>query len=1057
MRLVRQLPVTLALWLAASLALSAEPPAFDRVVLPILSDKCFQCHGPDAETRAAELRLDEREAALAAGAIVAGDAAQSEIIARISSTDPDVVMPPPEKSKPLSAAQVETLRAWIESGAEYTQHWAFRDLPARVEAPEIADDTWGRTEIDRFVSAKSRSVGLTASGEAAPLRLLRRVSLALTGLPPTPERIAKFAAAVERDGIDRAYAAAVDELLADPAFGEQQAVAWLDAARYADSYGYQSDQLATYWPYRDWVVRSFNDNLPFDQFLTWQLAGDLLPNPTPDQRLATAFCRLHRLTNEGGSIPEEWLVENAADRVHTFGSAMLGLTLECARCHDHKYDPIAQRDYYSLMAVFNSIDENGLYDHSAKTPAPALMLPTEEQQARLTKARRRVAELETELAEAAQAAAPEFDEWITSATAEQLQTALDQALTAGLTFDEPLGALRINAPGSKTKPFAAPGCSQVAGVKGSAVEFHGDDGVPLTELFHVERHQPFAVDLWVRDTVQNPAPVVLLHDTAGTDVGYNGFDVMLVGGRVEARLYRVWPGNGIGVRTKIALPKAEWAHLAVVYDGSSRADGVAIYVGGKRVETEELRDKLVKSIHVGDVVQRPNGIGARFRDRGFVGGAVDELLVFNRELAPLEVRSLHQPESFTAALADRAGHRDELEAAWRMTADGRGRGVRDQLTTARDELRQAEDAVLEVSIMEELPTPRPTYLLARGVYDAPKTDETKVSRDVFAAMLPKWPAEAPRHRLGLAQWLTAPEHPLTARVAVNRVWATFFGRGLVTTPENFGRQGAAPVQQELLDWLARDFISSGWDTKRLYRQIAMSATYRQASRLNPDLRERDSQNDFFARGPSFRLSGEQLRDTALDAAGLLVRTAGGPPVSPYQPGPDLWREANSMSPPYQEAVGRDLYRRSLYSVWKRTVPLPNMLTFDAPTREVCVMARSRTNTPLQALVLLNDEQFVEAARALAERVRSEHAELRLQIDAAFVRLVGRLPSGIEQKLLAELYHEQRAQFAQTPEDAQKLLAIGESETNSSAPAEELAALTVVCQTILNLDETITSR
>ncbi len=1057
MRLFRQHLLTVALLVVVGTAQAAEPPTFDRDVLPILSDKCFQCHGPDAETRAADLRLDERDAVLAVGAIVPGDAEQSEIIARITSTDPDVVMPPPEKSKPLTAAQFETLRAWIESGAEYTQHWAFRNLPETVQVPEVEGDEWGRTEIDSFVSAKSRSVGLAPAEEAAPLRLLRRVSFALTGLPPSPERIAKFEAAVERDGVDRAYAAAVDELLSDPAFGEHQAVAWLDAARYADSYGYQSDQLATYWPYRDWVVRSFNSNLPFDQFLTWQLAGDLFPNPTRDQKLATAFCRLHRLTNEGGSIPEEWLVENAADRVHTFGSAMLGLTLECARCHDHKYDPIAQRDYYSLMAVFNSIDENGLYDHSAKTPAPALMLPTDEQQARLTETRRRVDELEAQLAELPPNDEPEFSAWLSTATAAGLQTTLDQSLVGQLTFDEPIETLRNSAPGSKAERFAAPGCAQVAGVKGSAVEFNGDDGVPLTGLLSVERHQPFALDLWVRDTVQSPAPVVLLHDTTGTDVGYNGFDIMLVGGQVEARLYRVWPGNGIGVRTKTALAKAEWAHLAVVYDGSSRAEGISIYIGGERVETEVLRNKLVKSIQVGDVVERPNGIGARFRDRGFVGGAVDELRIFNRELAPLEVRALHVPDAFKNARDDSMEHHEELVEAWRLTSNPRKLDLRNRLTTARNELRQAEDQVLEVSVMEELPTPRPTYLLARGAYDAPKTDETKVSRDVFAAMLPKWPADAPRNRLGLAQWLTAPAHPLTARVAVNRVWATFFGRGLVTTPENFGRQGAAPIHQELLDWLARDFISSGWDTKRLYRQIALSATYRQASRLNPELRERDSQNEFFARGPSFRLSGEQLRDTALEAAGLLVRTAGGPPVSPYQPGPDLWREANSMSPPYQESVGRDLYRRSLYSVWKRTVPLPNMLTFDAPTREVCVMARSRTNTPLQALVLLNDEQFVEAARALAERVRGEHAELTAQIDAAFVRLVGRPPSDVEEKLLTELYNEQRAQFEKTPEDAQKLLAIGESKTESSAPPEEIAALTVVCQTILNLDETITSR
>jgi len=612
-------------------------------------------------------------------------------------------------------------------------------------------------------------------------------------------------------------------------------------------------------------------------------------------------------------------------------------------------------------------------------------------------------------------------------------------------------------PGTKNHG-KAPGLARVDGVRGRAVRFDGDRGVVLPDFFQVDRWDSFTLDFWLRDHARNPLPVVVLQRSFGTDVGYNGFDVMLENGYVEVRFYRVWPGNGIGVRALKRLPAGQWQHLAVTYAGSSTAAGLRLYVDGRELPTTVLRDRMHKSAMV-----RAHGaghltLGQRFRDRGFKDGQIDEFRVYDRALTRLEVENLHDGQALEAALSDPAAHRDELRDYYFSAVDRDMRTLRAALRDARQALVKAEGEVHEVPVMEELAEPRPTYVLPRGAYDAPKTDEARVDRDTFQDILIPFPGDAPRNRLGLAQWLTDPRHPLTARVFVNRLWANFFGRGLVATPENFGRQGAAPTHPELLDWLARDFIAHGWDIKRLCRQIAHSAAYQQDSRLRPELRERDLENLLLARGPSRRLAAEQIRDTALAASGLLERRLGGPPVSPYQPGEDLWREANEMSPAYRQSVGHDLYRRSLYSVWKRTAPLPNVLAFDGVTREVCVVARGRTNTPLQALVLLNDVQFVEAARQLAAEVAGKYTEQAERIDAAFVRLTGRHPDEREVDLLGMIYEEQRTLFADGGEqDAVKFLALGESQPDETLPPAELAALTAMCQAILNLDATVYER
>jgi hypothetical protein len=567
----------------------------------------------------------------------------------------------------------------------------------------------------------------------------------------------------------------------------------------------------------------------------------------------------------------------------------------------------------------------------------------------------------------------------------------------------------------------------------------------------IDRWDPFTLDLWLRDVIRNPLPVVVAQRCFGTDVGFNGFDLLLEDGRLVFRMYRVWPGNGIGVRTLEPIAPGAWQHIAVTYDGSSRAAGMKVYVNGKRLATETLRDKLQKSAFTAAFGDGHFTLGQRLRDRGFKDGEIDELRVYSRALTPLEISQQHEGDAA-------AGGETGLRETYFSAIDTEARAAAERLRTARQKFVAIEDEMNEVAVMAELPVPRPTYILARGAYDAPKTDENRVGRDVFEGMLPPFPEQAPRDRRGLAQWLTDGDHPLTARVAVNRIWSNFFGRGLVTTPENFGRQGAAPTHPELLDWLARDFVASGWDVKRLCRNIVLSATYQQDSRAGAELRERDPENLLLARGPSRRLSAEQVRDLALAASGLLNADRGGPPVSPYQPGGDLWRESNSMSPAYEQSTGKALHRRSLYSVWKRTAPLPNMMAFDAVTREVCTIARGRTSTPLQALVLLNDVQFVEAARGLAASASAGHSDPESQIAAAFLRATGRQPAETELTLLTDLYNEQRGLFHDANiQDPSKLLAIGEAKPESPLEPADFAALTVTCQAILNLDVTIYER
>ncbi len=1050
-----------SLVLPAKIANAAEPVDFNRDVRPILSDRCFVCHGPDAQRVEADLRLDLEEAAKEY-AIVPGDPEGSEVFVRIASTDHDLRMPPVDSKLSLTDAEIDTIRRWIEQGANYEEHWAFQPLPESVPLPQVKENTWVRQPLDAFPLATLESQGLRPSPEAERWRWLRRVTFDLTGLPPTPEEIEAF----ENDTTDQAYDKVVERLLNSPQFGEQMAVAWLDAARYADSYGYQSDKLNTQWPYRDWVVRAFNSNLPYDQFLTWQLAGDLLENPTRDQRLATAFNRLHRLNNEGGAVFEEWRIENVADRVHTFGTAVLGLTMECARCHDHKYDPISQRDYYSLFAFFNSIDESGVYDRTEKVPCPSMLLPTPEQSKALEQAREQVKNAEAAYVQAIAAATKRFEECKNAASSSAENEIPDLRIALG--FDRPFedSIKDIYHPSALDRGWTTPvplvpvtDCTvpaldpslaadrdENATPARLALQLDGERGVTTHGIEPFDRWAPFSVVLTLRETQRSEHRSIIAHHTRGTDCGYNGWDLAIENGRLDVRLGREWPGNSISVRTIDPIPSDAWCQIAATYDGSSRADGLRLFLNGQPLKTETLRDELkkqanVKVDHGGEFV-----IGQRFRDRGFAGGLIDDARVYERALTAAELQHL----------ATGAPLESTLEY-YLSAVDEETRKAAAKLAEAREAFVMAEEAMVEIPIMRDTESPREAHILARGQYDAPTSAETRVTREVPAHVGPAFPEDAPRDRLGLARWVTQPDHPLTARVAVNRLWANFFGAGLVGTPENFGLQGEMPTHPELLDWLARDFIESGWDVKRFCRNVVLSATYRQSSVSTEQLREIDPINRLLARGPAYRLSAEQIRDLALAASDLLNPEQSGPPVSPYQPGEDLWRESNGMSPPYEQSVGEALYRRSLYSVWKRTAPLPNMMAFDTSTREVCTVRRDRTNTPLQALVLLNDVQFVEASRQLAATAIDQHRTDEARITHAFVSLTGREPDGTERRALTNLLNAEREFYRNHDDEAQKLISLGDSSPGDNVKPEELAALTTVCQAILNLDATIWKR
>ena len=1040
----RRLVGTLLLFPAAAIA--AEPLAYNRDIRPILSDKCFQCHGPDAAKRKGDLRLDERDAAVQSAAIVPGKPEQSELLVRIHANNPKEVMPPPNSPRQLTAAEKETLARWIAEGAVYQPLWSFTPLPASVQVPAAPAKPWATCEIDAFVAARLEQEGLTPAPAATPVRWLRRTTFDLTGLPPSQAELDAFLADASPEFFARQRV--VKRLLASPRYGEMMAVDWLDVARYADSFGYQSDLDTHAWPYRDWVIQAFNQNLPWDQFITWQLAGDLLPNPTREQVTATAFNRIHRKTQEGGSVEAEFRQEGIADRVHTVGTAFLGLTFECTRCHDHKYDPLTMRDYYSLGAYFNSIDEWGLLHGSGSIqPNPTLLLTKPEQDQAIIAQTTAIAAGEQALAAKILEREPAFQAWLAAPT-----SALAD-LSGSYDLDARAGDDFVNAVDPKRPGKANEKNTLVAGHRGQALAFTGDDALSLGNHGVVNCEDAFSVSCWIKPGVTSKRAVVF-HNSSGYDPGYNGFELLLEDDHLRWQASREWPGNCISVRTKNAIPLNEWTHVVVTYDGSSRAAGLEIYVNNAAAPLEIVRDQLTKNCGSASAFT----FGERVRDSGFRSGAVDDISIFSRPISGLEIAALYQHRDLAEVIA--ATPRDDaglaaLRGYYVTAVDEEVRKSTADLKKLRQALRQTLDGVAELPVMKEMAEARPARVLARGAYDQPVGDP--VPRSTPAA-LPPFPTDQPNNRLGLARWLTEPNHPLTARVQVNRVWQHFFGRGLVATPENFGTQGEAPSHPELLDWLARDIVAHGWDMQRLCSQIVLSATYGQDSKVPAPLRERDPANILLARGPAKRLSGEILRDQALALSGLLQGQLGGPPTKPYLPESAGWRVLNSFLPDYKRDGAPGIYRRSIYTYWRRTAPPPGMLAFDVPGRDVCTVRRQQTNTPLQPLVMLNDPQFVEASRGLALRmIREGGADLPARLRWLVRETLNREPSAEELRLLTEMQATQLEMFGKEPAQAAAFLKVGDLTAPPDIPAVELAALTVVANALLNLDEAITLR
>jgi mono/diheme cytochrome c family protein len=1028
---------------------------FNRDIRPILSDACFSCHGPDKHGRQADLRLDLREEAIGYGAIVAGDASASAIIARMISHDPDEVMPPPKTGKVLTAEQIDRIRRWIDAGAPYEPHWAFVPVPASVALPPLSEAwrDWPSQELDYFVLAELLDRDMEPALPSEPLRWLRRARFDLTGLPPTVEEIQELTL----DPSDACRERIVDRLLQNPAFGERMANMWLDVARYADTFGYQSDVNMEVWPWRDWVIEAFNQNLPYNQFIEWQIAGDLLPDATDTQRLATAFHRLHRQTNEGGSIEEEFRQVYVADRTVTAGTAFLGLTLECSRCHDHKYDPISQKDYYSFAAYFADIDEHGLYSHFTRgTPTPALSLYTPEQKRQHAQLKSQIADLESRLAQ-----------WVAKERESRQPQTDDTAFDSSSIVGEP-----------PITPWSFPLEGMADGVIGKSTRFNGDDAIafPLTlpdasdpsksVQVQLGRPDPFSISIWVRPE-QHADRVVLVHQSqAAEDSAFRGLQLVLHQGKPQFSLIHFWPGDALRVEAIEAIPIQRWTHIGVTYDGSSRASGVRLFIDGKHVPQTIDRDQLTRDFrHRGEwgdssAGSLPISLGARFRDIGFRDGCMDELRIYDFELHATDMARLFA-QSTSLAESDRTSAVAAASASWDHRSM-RGNPQYDALLDALHEARRQENELVvhvrQIMAMAPSKKPRKTYVLERGAYDAPGEEVAPSTIPAATQNTTRFDrSDAPNDRLQLARWMLDDQNPLVSRVAVNRFWALFFGRGIVASLEDFGNQGQPPTHPELLDALARRWMDHGWNVKQLCKEMVLSSTYRQSSLARqPQWEQADPNNLWLARGPKHRLSAEQVRDSVLFASGLLVPSVGGPSVMPYQP-EGVWEESGTGKS-YQQSQGEGLYRRSLYTFWRRTAPPPSMLAFDATSRETCTARRETTTTPLQALVLLNDPQTIEAARAVSEQVIAIHQTDRsARWEAIGLRLISRPLSHDELAVVEQAYLEQYAYFQTRPESTAAFLHIGQRPVDSSIDAIDLASTSVVAGMLMCFDEFVMKR
>ncbi len=1021
-------------------AYSELPQAIDynTDIKPILSDRCYHCHGPDANQRKAEMRLDTKDGLFAKTTtghvpFQPGKLSGSEVIARILSDDPELIMPPPDSKLSLSNREKAAIVKWVEDGAEWKEHWAYIP-PERPQIPTQETDWVRYNPVDYFIQDKLVQKGLSPAEQADKSRLLRRVTMDLTGLPPRVEDIDAFLA----DDSDDAYDKVVDRLLASTGFAERMALDWLDLARYADSHGFHADGSRRMWPWRDWVIDAFRENMPYDQFVTEQLAGDLIPNASKDQVIATAFNRNHPMTAEGGALDEEFRQEYVANRTNTIGTAFMGLTLECARCHDHKFDPISQKEYYQMTAFFNSVKELGMTGDDGDY-GPTVMLSDKKTEELIDYLDEQLKEVETKRTQLSQSIQE----------TQELKPVIAHSFERIVTTDSSKFVDR------RPKTTTVGQIDLVDGISGKAPLFdRQDDRVLLNQFGQFEAHEPFSVSMWAQMVKDSKKTKVLIGNAGEKNSLWRGWDLYLdSGNHVAFRLISTLPHNYLHVLTKETIDVGDWAHILLSYDGSMKRQGVTISINGHEQELHVVYDNLYKTIIPTTTSRERNNrglmIGRSYRaftgDDGILQGSVDELAIFDRAIPASNAMRLKKQSEFgepQSALIPVSRDLDQLEQ---------------EAFDLRKERLAVMDTVEELMVMQDMPERRPTFILTRGEYDKPTAE---VSAGAVSKVLP-FDSTYASNRLGLSKWLFDESNPLTARVAVNRYWQMIFGRGIVATANDFGSQGALPSHPKLLDWLAVEFQESGWDLQYLIKLMVTSATYRQSSKIDEKIYEVDAANVWLARGPSYRWQAEFIRDNALAASGLLNTTVGGPSAKPYQP-EGLWIELGNFSHflrHYKQDHDDSQYRRSMYTFIRRTSPPPNMTIFDAPNREVCTITRERTNTPLQALVLLNDPQFVEASKALAYRLTREGGDsLAKQIETGFKLVLSRAPEPDEQRIMEELYTEQVAEFKKQKDEIDKLLAVGDFSLElGDVDPIQLAALTVVSNTLLNMDEAYMKR
>ena len=1033
---------------------------FNFHVKPILSDRCYACHGPDQNARKADLRLDIEEGAfsnLSSGnrAFVARKPGKSEGLLRILSSDPTVLMPPPDSHLSLSAQEKATLLKWVEQGAQWKEHWAF-NKPEKPEIPLISQATQPlNNPIDNFVRFKLLENGLKPSGEAKKERLLRRVTMDLTGLPPTIEDIEGFLSDKSADS----YEKVVDRLLDSDANAERLALDWMDLSRYADSHGKHADGWRMMWPWRDWVIQAFKKNMPYDQFVSWQLAGDLMPNSTQEQKLATAFNRNHPITSEGGAIDEENRLGHVWDRTETVGTAFLGLTVACARCHDHKFDPISQKEFFQLSAFFDNIKELGVSGNDVNS-GPMLALTDKATEQTLDQLKMEIAQKEKELL-LTKKELRDLDAYI--------QRLPNDFLANGLIGHYPLDNVsgKRNAKGRfivDNNPLVTMTVKPkiTKGKKDQAFEFTGEyDEVFIDDLPNFEWTDSFTAGLWINTKKRKKGKTqTIIGTVGGKNSLWRGWDLYLDSlNHLNARLVSSLPHNYIHVQSKDSIKRNNWQHVAFSYDGSGKASGLRIYIDGQEEVANTPYDRLYKSIKTikdkeHTVYTRSVKIARNYSfstgDDGIYQGEVDDLRVYSRALSPLEMANIAKTD-LSATIDKNNGDKEY----W-INQDPKIIHHEKELKRLRDDWLLQMMPVQEIMVMEEMSNKRTTYVYDRGDYQQPIYEVSAATPKKLSV----FPAEYPKNRLGLAKWLFAANNPLTARVTVNRYWQMLLGKGIVGTPEDFGVQGALPTHPQLLDWLSTFFIENDWNVKALLKKIVMSHTYRQSSTVTKELLEKDPVNQYLSRSNSYRLPAEMIRDNALSASGLLVKHLGGKSVRPYQPS-NLWIEKSNFSHKllhYKESEGDSLYRRGLYTFIRRSSPNPAMSAFDAPSRDLCTVKREITNTPLQSLVLMNDTQFVEASKILAERMQKEGGKLLdEQITYGFRLAVSRFPKADEKSILKELFHLQSKRFTTYPAEAIALLSVGKKQIDNTLDPAKTAALTLVANTILNHDETYMKR